>query len=150
PTLTARYSHRRLYDLAGAVEKLPNLLPAGSPRAETQTLRATGTDASAPADGPVCTGVARASDTRRDRARLVEAKGDDQREKQASPSPLNSQGVEACWDPVIPGEGRVGDRTRTGDILIHSQPVENATAKPGKDLGSGRSPFALPFAQAGP
>jgi excisionase family DNA binding protein len=27
PTLTARYSHRRLYDLAGAIEKLPNLAP---------------------------------------------------------------------------------------------------------------------------
>ncbi len=27
PELTARYSHRRLYDLAGAVEKLPNLVP---------------------------------------------------------------------------------------------------------------------------
>jgi integrase len=27
PTLTARYSHRRLHDLAGAVEKLPKLLP---------------------------------------------------------------------------------------------------------------------------
>jgi integrase len=29
PVLTARYSHRRLYDLAGAVEKLPRLLPDG-------------------------------------------------------------------------------------------------------------------------
>jgi integrase/recombinase XerC len=27
PTLTARYSHRRLHDLAGAVGKLPNLVP---------------------------------------------------------------------------------------------------------------------------
>ena len=27
PMLTARYSHRRLHDLAGAVEKLPNFLP---------------------------------------------------------------------------------------------------------------------------
>ena len=26
PELTVRYSHRRLYDLAGAVEKLPNIL----------------------------------------------------------------------------------------------------------------------------
>jgi excisionase family DNA binding protein len=31
PILTARYSHRRLYDLAGAVEKLPNFLPPGGP-----------------------------------------------------------------------------------------------------------------------
>jgi hypothetical protein len=45
PNLTARYSHRRLHDLAGAVEKLPSLLPAdrqdGS--AEAAKLRATGT-----------------------------------------------------------------------------------------------------------
>src|SRR5262249_1040567 len=33
PTLTARYSHRRLHDLAGAVEKLPSLLPDSAPAA---------------------------------------------------------------------------------------------------------------------
>src|ERR1700687_5525615 len=47
PTLTARYSHRRLYDLAGAVEKLPNFLPgpeAEGPAAGPEALRATGTD----------------------------------------------------------------------------------------------------------
>ena len=33
PELTARYSHRRLYDLAGAVDKLPNLVPVESERA---------------------------------------------------------------------------------------------------------------------
>src|SRR5262249_19186092 len=51
PDLTARYSHRRLHDLAGAVEKLPSILPVDRP--EAQALRATGTD-STPA--PVCTG----------------------------------------------------------------------------------------------
>jgi integrase len=50
PELTARYSHRRLYDLAGAVEKLPNLIPAAAPEVIQQ--RATGTD-------PVCTQFAR-------------------------------------------------------------------------------------------
>src|SRR5262249_3882462 len=30
PTLTAHYSHRRLYDLAGAIEKLPSILPNGA------------------------------------------------------------------------------------------------------------------------
>lgn len=40
PTLTARYSHRRLHDLAGAVRTLPSLLPQGT----EQTLKATGTD----------------------------------------------------------------------------------------------------------
>src|SRR5947209_11537130 len=44
PTLTARYSHRRLHDLAGAVEKLPNFLPESRPDAEPKVLRATGTD----------------------------------------------------------------------------------------------------------
>ena len=33
PELTARYSHRRLYDLAGAVDKLPNLVPTTGPDA---------------------------------------------------------------------------------------------------------------------
>ncbi|HEY7308397.1 MAG TPA: tyrosine-type recombinase/integrase [Gemmataceae bacterium] len=40
PTITARYSHRRLHDLAGAVEKLPRLLP----KDENGALQATGTD----------------------------------------------------------------------------------------------------------
>jgi integrase len=46
PLLTARYSHRRLYDLAGAVEKLPGFLPGPTDRPETETLplSATGTD----------------------------------------------------------------------------------------------------------
>src|SRR5262245_51504653 len=42
PTLTARYSHRRLHDLAGAVEKLPSFLPTGGQ--EAVALKATGTD----------------------------------------------------------------------------------------------------------
>jgi integrase len=44
PTLTARYSHRRLYDLAGAVEKLPNFLPDLGKGSEAAALRATGTE----------------------------------------------------------------------------------------------------------
>jgi excisionase family DNA binding protein len=46
PKLTARYSHRRLYDLAGAVDKLPNLVPDVSNVAAVP-LRLTGTDAGA-------------------------------------------------------------------------------------------------------
>jgi hypothetical protein len=42
PELTARYSHRRLYDLAGAVEKLPNILATDTPGQEQ--MKATGTD----------------------------------------------------------------------------------------------------------
>src|SRR5437763_15361117 len=44
PTLTARYSHRRLYDLAGAIEKLPNFLPGRGDGSEAAALRATGTE----------------------------------------------------------------------------------------------------------
>jgi len=50
PTLTARYSHRRLHDLAGAVEKLPSFLPEQSALREVQTLRATGTHATTAAE----------------------------------------------------------------------------------------------------
>jgi integrase len=46
PELTARYSHRRLYDLAGAVEKLPNLVPT-IPAAAEIPLRLTGTEGGA-------------------------------------------------------------------------------------------------------
>src|SRR6185369_6565556 len=41
--LTERYSHRRLYDLQGAVDKLPNFLPAADAQ-EEQPLRRTGTE----------------------------------------------------------------------------------------------------------
>jgi len=46
PTLTARYMHVRLRDTAGAVDKLPNLVPtiAPIPNAMELPLRMTGTD----------------------------------------------------------------------------------------------------------
>ncbi len=43
PNLTARYSHRRLHDLAGAVERLPSILPTVTNQAEAGRLAATGT-----------------------------------------------------------------------------------------------------------
>jgi hypothetical protein len=43
PILTARYIHRRLYDLAGAVGKLPSFVTA-QPAAEQPPAAATGTD----------------------------------------------------------------------------------------------------------
>ena len=58
PILTARYSHRRLYDLAGAVDKLPNLVPTAGPdtNAAEIPLRLTGTEG-AKADNSVRLGV---------------------------------------------------------------------------------------------
>jgi integrase len=54
PELTARYSHRRLYDLAGAVDKFPSLIPA--PTSNQAGMLATGTD---PVLSHSCTEVAR-------------------------------------------------------------------------------------------
>jgi site-specific recombinase XerC len=46
--LTERYSHRRLHDLAGAVEKLPPILPPARGESAAQPLAATGTDGGRP------------------------------------------------------------------------------------------------------
>ena len=54
PELTARYSHRRLHDLTGAVNKLPNLVPNESESVpETIPLRFTGTDGKSAVPGAV-------------------------------------------------------------------------------------------------
>jgi integrase len=61
PELTARYSHRRLYDLAGAVGMLPNLVPpaAGPDAGAAQIpLRLTGTEGGAGVPPGVPTGYA--------------------------------------------------------------------------------------------
>jgi hypothetical protein len=47
PELTARYSHRRLHDLAGAVGRLPSYLPA----ADSKTAAAAPADVRPPAPG---------------------------------------------------------------------------------------------------
>ena len=59
PELTARYSHRRLYDLTGAVNKLPNLVPddATAPTAGQLPVRMTGTDGAAAGKSGVVPGV---------------------------------------------------------------------------------------------
>lgn len=55
PELTVRYSHRRLHDLAGAVDKLPALVPTDTPADDAQELplRMTGTDGPAGQNGVV-------------------------------------------------------------------------------------------------
>src|SRR5262249_29614645 len=75
PNLTARYSHRRLHDLAGAVERLPSFLPDRPVGRETQALRATGTeDTSAGADAS-CTPVAQPADSGCNGLRPVDTSG---------------------------------------------------------------------------
>src|SRR5262249_18303495 len=117
PILTARYSHRRLHDLAGAVEKLPRFLPD---RLEGETLRATGTD-------PACTPLA---------LRLALPPGISQEGMRTHDNSLMESGVTgACHNPLTPmgvaiacdsmkaNEKRVGDGTRTHDLQIHSLPL---------------------------
>ena len=87
PTLTARYSHRRLYDLAGAVEKLPPLFP--SEEDSSESLRATGTDGSADFG---CTVVAQTPDSP---GHLVASIGKNRDEGEVGPEmtkPLENQG----------------------------------------------------------
>jgi hypothetical protein len=60
PILTARYSHRRLHDLVGAVDKLPDLVPDGNApttAAAENPLRFTGTDGAKSAVRGVVPGV---------------------------------------------------------------------------------------------
>jgi integrase len=120
PTLTARYSHRRLYDLAGAVEKLPNFLPGDGPSVET--LRATGTDGREGANlrqpvesfRPACaTAEAACVPMRR-----VDDAGPEREENAAGPNPLELQGVEAGCVHLRAVEDRAGDGARTHDSHV--------------------------------
>jgi site-specific recombinase XerC len=92
PLLTARYSHRRLYDLAGAVEKLPRILP-NRQDAEVARMKATGTDGRISDNaGSGCTLVAHAGAPS---GQLVASAGIEGVEKGMSPEttqPLVSQG----------------------------------------------------------
>jgi integrase len=132
PTLTARYSHRRLHDLAGAVEKLPRFLPKDRPEAEA--LRATGTD---PAPAPVCTGFAQADDTGREFLRLTEAPKRGEGGKGVGPNTLTEQGVEADCDRLRLSATRAGDGART-----HDSHVGKLAAQPFASPGN-RSPHVV-------
>jgi integrase/recombinase XerC len=122
PLLTARYSHRRLYDLASDVNKLPNFLPAGEGSACARAaLPATGTDGrirtyDEKSLRPAC---AQAEETclrlRTDEETLME-EGDGGRKQK----PLVLQGVEDNCGHMRMVEERVGEGTRTPDIQIHS------------------------------
>src|SRR5262249_45605451 len=102
PVLTARYSHRRLHDLAGAVEKLPNFLPDAGPGAEA--LRATGTDGAAPrctdkADPRIrgaCSALAVTSDSGGEFLRLAEALTDEEGESGTGRNPKERKPLRAA------------------------------------------------------
>src|SRR5262249_22361248 len=85
PNLTARYSHRRLHDLAAAVEKLPSFLPTGTTsHGEADTLAATGTDG----DGFGCTLVAQTLCNQGHLEASTSTQGRVNEEGGASPQPL--------------------------------------------------------------
>src|SRR5262249_47123081 len=98
PSLTARYSHRRLYDLQGAVEKLPDFLPAGL-AAEVQKLRATGTEGTFS-----CSPVAHADDSGR-----VSVNGSE------SDTSANTEGGEVRQPLQIAGDEAHCERVRRGE-----------------------------------
>jgi integrase len=95
PTLTARYSHRRLHDLAGAVEKLPNFLPVPQDGNEAGALRATGTEGpSAPVGLPVgCPMVAQTAASECVGLRLAEGATAESGGRQSDATPFRSKGL---------------------------------------------------------
>jgi hypothetical protein len=118
PNLTARYSHRRLYDLAGAVDKLPNFLPVVDD-GEAEALRATGTDASASVDAS-CSPVAQLNDTARETVRDSERDTEKGNCDRGGRKPLKSKAFDSECEAVSGDDKRVGDGTRTRDFQIHS------------------------------
>jgi integrase len=138
PNLTARYSHRRLHDLAGAVERLPNFLPGEAPGTEAAALRATGTDGAAagkadkthPQLARAYTPLTQPTDGGGLRVRLVEGPGAEGGGKQPGPNPLSVQGVEAGCEPLRAVESRAGDGARTHDSHVGN--VKTYQEMPGK------------------
>ena len=122
PELTARYSHRRLYDLTGAVAKLPNLVPTNT-GSEEHPLRMTGTEG-LKVDNSVRLGVVPGvvtggiSGHQSASTRILRAVGG---MESGSPQTLEMQGAGA--DLRRPASTRTSGpcRARTDDPLIKSQ-----------------------------
>lgn len=124
PTLTARYSHRRLHDLTGAVEKLPNLLPVATAE---QSARATGT-------GGAYTPLTRTPDSDRVSLRLVETTAGEEGVKQFGLNPLSFQGVEANRDSSRLLDSEAGEGTRTLDVQLGNAAIDDSSSSPIKGL----------------
>ena len=138
PTLTARYSHRRLYDLTGAVEKMPNFLPNTGP--SDDTLRATGTDPRQPttvtlvrggrsAPPPACayTPLTHAPDSEGGLLRTVGVGTSAGDEKPTGRNPLDMQGIAAGCGRLIVDDERAGDGARTHDSHVGNVPFYQKT-----------------------
>jgi len=115
PTLTARYSHRRLYDLNAAVEKLPNFLP-GSGSDEAAQLRQTGTDgAAAPVHLPAsCPIVAQTIDIGCDSVMPIDTTGEEESGNDTGRNLSILHGVEASCERLITADAEAPPRFEPG------------------------------------
>ena len=129
PTLTARYSHRRLYDLAGAVDKLPNLVPTAGPDAVEIPLRMTGTEgAKGVVPGVVTGGAGRHQSAQNCTFSTIG------REKDESTQPLENKPIGADLHQSAPFCVRVSEGIRTPDIQSHSPIVPGCNHLADKQL----------------
>jgi integrase/recombinase XerC len=111
PVLTARYSHRKLYDLAGAVEKLPSILP--TTLAQVETLSATGTE------GAICLRTVCANnDTSGDSPGLAGNLASARPNNDTGRNPLQRQQVAAGSDSSSPAETSILGGIRTRDLRL--------------------------------
>jgi excisionase family DNA binding protein len=94
PDLTARYSHRRLHDLQGAVDKLPSFLPND---AEAEALCQTGT-------APTCSPLAARGCTNLGEPRPIRLRRDDGPQTATGPNALPLQEVGTGLDRLGPFE----------------------------------------------
>ena len=129
PVLTARYSHRRLHDLAGAVEKLPRFLPTDDEgTAEAARLAATGTEGGiTDTPGSGCSLVAHGVSNQGHSVASAGNKGEGEGPVQKRRNPLTCQRVAS---PVISGHraGELGFEPRQADpesavLPLHHSPV---------------------------
>jgi excisionase family DNA binding protein len=120
PVLTARYSHTRLHDLAGAVEKLPAFLPITGGKTEAgEQLRQTGTDAMGPVSEKLAVRLAGATVSQGHRLTSPGVGeggegGKGSRRKSRNDKPLGTPGHQGASSDT-----RVSDGTRTRDVLSH-------------------------------
>jgi len=125
PILTARYSHRRLYDLTAAVNKLPNLVPAPTiTDSEQLFLRLTGTEGGAAGDFGVVPGVVPGVVTgpiRLHRTAPEYTEGTVERSSGGSSEVLENMADGVDSHPSASSDTSAPARIRTLDPLIKSQ-----------------------------
>lgn len=116
PVLTARYSHPRLHDLAGAIEKLPAFLPAAR-----EQVRATGTDGTGPTSEKLAVRLAGGGDTPGHSLASPGTTQGEEADKEVERKSINDKPLGTQRHQGASSDTRVSDGVRTRDILSHSQ-----------------------------